>query len=63
MTPARSWAAYLIAILISLALNLNLRFAGELGFYDGDSRTNLFRYLLTDDPLGSARRWGASWGN
>jgi len=57
----------LAAAAASLTLSLPLRWAGELGFYDSDhnqivhfldshrslgaSGTNLFRYVMTDEPL------------
>lgn len=63
----RVWVAHLAAALLALALNLQLRWAHQLGFYEvdydqilrflygantlADSWVNVFRYLLVDEPL------------
>ncbi len=65
--PRIVWAAHLLAILLSLALNLNLRSADQLGFQGDDfshigtfldseralrhNWRNLASYVLTDEPL------------
>ncbi len=64
---APAWGAHLLAVALALALSPQLRWAGQLGFYEGDynhvqqflegdgslraSPKNVVRWLLTDEPL------------